>query len=437
MADDDLARELPGFAEDRVHVVVDPLQDIVGERGSAIVRIGPVADGLRAIRPEAEFRDHSPRETARTLEVIGGPGADLFLPADRLFGHPSSQQDRQVGQEALARGGEAILFGHLRQHPERVSAAEDGDLVDAVRVLEVVGDDGVAGFVDRDLATFASIHLPRRADAQDRLVAGDVEIGFRDLSAVFPRGMDRRLVQEVRELRAGEPGGGLRHVCEVHVRPEGDLAVRGDRSEDGEASVDVGQGHRDLAVEPARAHHGGIEGLGPVGGRDDHDAARRVEAVHLGQELVERLLVFAVSAARPLAAGLGEPVDLVDEEGAWRLGAGLFEQVADARRAHAGEYLDEFRSGRREERYAGFPGHGPCEQGLAVAGRPGQEDALGRDRAQFLEPRRVLEVENEFFRFPFRFRGAADVREGDALVRVDVGGVSFVLSVPELPIEES
>src|SRR5207248_8447675 len=66
-----------------------------------------------------------------------------------------------------------------------------------------------------------------------------------------------------------------------------------------------------------------------------------VEAVHLDQDLVERLLALVVAAADPDAAAPPDRVDLVDEDDAGRLLARLGEQVADAAGADADEHLDE------------------------------------------------------------------------------------------------
>src|SRR5262249_60101540 len=99
-----------------------------------------------------------------------------------------------------------------------------------------------------------------------------------------------------------------------------------------------------LAIEPARAEQGGIEHLGTVRGAHDDDALARIEAVHLGEELVERLLALLVAAERALDADLAERVELIDEDDAGRLRLGLLEEVADPRRADPDEHLDELRS---------------------------------------------------------------------------------------------
>lgn len=72
--------------------------------------------------------------------------------------------------------------------------------------------------------------------------------------------------------------------------------------EDGMAPVGVGAGDADLAVEAPRAHEGGVQEVGPVGGCDEDDAVVGREAVHLAQQLIEGLLPLLI---RPLACAGG------------------------------------------------------------------------------------------------------------------------------------
>ena len=114
-----------------------------------------------------------------------------------------------------------------------------------------------------------------------------------------------------------------------------------------------------------------VERLGPVRRREHDDAGGRVEAVHLGEHLVERLLALVVRHERA-AAALADRVDLVDEDDRGRRLAGRGEQVADPRGADADEHLDEARTGQREERDVGLTGDRAGQQRLAGsrAGRP-------------------------------------------------------------------
>ena len=133
---------------------------------------------------------------------------------------------------------------------------------------------------------------------------------------------------------------------------------------------------------------------------------RRVEAVHLREQLVERLLALLVAAHRRLDARLAERVELVDEDDAGRLGFGLLEQVADARRADADEHLDELRSAEAEERHLRLAGDGSREQRLAGARRPDEQHALGNAAADGGVLPRVLEELDNFLaaRLPLRRR---------------------------------
>ncbi len=156
-------------------------------------------------------------------------------------------------------------------------------------------------------------------------------------------------------------------------------------------SSSVGSGHHDLAVEAARAQERGVEHVRAVRGRHHHDALGGLEAVHLREHLVERLLAFVVTAAEPGAALAADGVDLVDEDDRRRLLLRSLEQVAHTSRAHAHEHLHEVGARDRDERNAGLAGHRPRDQGLTGAGRPDEQDPLGDPSADLLELARRLQ----------------------------------------------
>ena len=114
--------------------------------------------------------------------------------------------------------------------------------------------------------------------------------------------------------------------------------------EDAFAALDVGTIDDDAAIEAARAQQRRVEHVGPVGRGHQDDAFVRLEAVHLDEQLIERLLALVVTAAETGAAVPADRVDLVDEDDAGRVLLALLEQVADARRADADEHLDEVAS---------------------------------------------------------------------------------------------
>ena len=138
---------------------------------------------------------------------------------------------------------------------------------------------------------------------------------------VLARREQRRLVHEVGEIGAGEPGGPRGDDLEVDV--VADLHGLDVDAQDLLAAADVRLVDEHLPIEAAGTEQGRIEHLGAVGRAHDDDALAAVEAVHLREQLVERLLALLVAAHRRLDADLAERVELVDEHDARRLGLGL------------------------------------------------------------------------------------------------------------------
>ena len=119
------------------------------------------------------------------------------------------------------------------------------------------------------------------------------------------------------------------------------------------------------------AEQGRVEDLGPVGGGQHDHALVAGEPVHLGEDLVERLLALVVTAEvdRP-APGPADRVELVDEDDRRCDLLRLLEQVAHPARADADDHLDELRRRDRQERDRGFAGDGSASSVLPVPGAP-------------------------------------------------------------------
>ncbi len=169
----------------------------------------------------------------------------------------------------------------------------------------------------------------------------------------------------------------------------------------------------DLPVEAARAQQGGVEDVGPVGGRDEDDVGLDVEAVHLDEQLVERLLALVVAATEARTAVPADGVDLVDEDDGRRVGLGLLEQVAHPAGADADEHLDEVRAGDRVEGHAGLAGDRAGQQGLAGTGLPVEQDTLGDLGADGEELGRLAEELDDLVELLDGLVGPGDVGEGD------------------------
>ncbi len=185
-------------------------------------------------------------------------------------------------------------------------------------------------------------------DAVDRLV----ERLRVDLPAPVADAQQRGLVDHVRELGAAEARSLARHLLQRGVWRQRPLAAM--QAQDLQAPVHVRHVDHDLAVEAPRAQQRRVEDVGAVGRAHHDEAAVAREAVHLDEDLVERLLALVVALADARAALAPGGVELVDEDDRRRGLARLAEQVAHAGSADADERLDEVRARQREEGRVGF-----------------------------------------------------------------------------------
>src|SRR5579863_7517808 len=120
------------------------------------------------------------------------------------------------------------------------------------------------------------------------------------------------------------------------------------------ASAEVRAIDDDLTVEAAGAQQRGIQHVGAIGRRDEDHARILIEAVHLNQQLVERLLTLIMTAAEARAALTADLIDFVDKDDTRRRLLRLIEKVADARGTDTDEHLDEVGTRDRKERNARF-----------------------------------------------------------------------------------
>src|SRR5689334_913613 len=92
-------------------------------------------------------------------------------------------------------------------------------------------------------------------------------------------------------------------------------------------ALHVGALHDHASVEATRAQQCRIEHVGAIGRSDQDHTVIRLKAVHLDQQLVERLFALVVTAAQTSAAMASDRVNFVNEDDAGRVLFALFKQV--------------------------------------------------------------------------------------------------------------
>ena len=272
---------------------------------------------------------------------------------------------------------------------------------------------GVAGLViGRGQAVFLVDDATLAGPAPADLVAGFLEIFHLDEILVFHCGNQCRFVDHRGQVGPAEARRGPGRSLQVHIGAE--LHFMGVNLQNLEAAFDVGRGNVHLPIKSAGADQGWIQHVRAVGGCDDDDLVIGLKTVHLDEDRIQRLLAL-VMAARAEARPTPTPnsVDLVQEDDAGRVFLRGLEQVADPRGAHADEHLDEIAAADRIKGHIGFAGDGLCQQCLAAARLPDEQDAARNSASDALELARVAQKLDDLGDFFLGFVDAGHVIERD------------------------
>ena len=404
------------------HHVVDLGGGVGGADQGGVPAHVLVGDGLQGHHIElvahAVPGDHGPGQLGSLLDVVGRAGGNGV--EDDLFGGTAAGKGGDLVQDLLLAHQVPLLLLHLHGVPQSAgSPGDDGDLGHRGGVGLEGGDQGVA-----DLVVGHDLPLLVGEDLVLFLVAGDdhldalLKVGLVDVLPALADSPEGSLVDHVGQLRAGGAGGGPGDGVQVHVVPQ--LHLLGVDLQDVLTALQVRQLHGHPPVEPAGPQQGGVQGLRPVGRGQDHHTLGGLEAVHLGEELVQGLLPLVVPAHAGAVPLLANGVDLVDEHDAGGLLVGLAEQVADLVGAHTHEHLHELRPGDGKEGDVGLAGHGLGQQRLAGARRAHQQHALGHLRADGLVLLGIVEEVHNLHQVLLCLLLASHVGELDACLTGDV-----------------
>ena len=362
---------------------------------------------------EAPAGDHGAGKACGLLDVRASTRGDVFLTEADFLCHAAAHQDGQTRGHLDLRHRQFVFFRQLHDHAERTTTRNDRGFVHGVRLGNVHRHNSVTGLMISGELFFLGVHHHGFAlRAHHHLVFGVFELTHGDDTLATASGEQCGFVDKVHQVstrkarRAARDGFridvfGKRHL--THVDFQNALAAN-----------DIRIRHSDLTVEPAGTQQSRVKHVRTVGRGDDDDTFVGLKAVHLDEQLVQRLLTLVITAAKAGAAMAADRVNLIDEDDARSVLLGLFEHVAHAACADADEHLDKVRTGDREERHIGFARDRTRDQGLTRAGRADEQRTFWNLAAQTLELGRVFQELDDFLQFFLGFINACDVFKGDA-----------------------
>ena len=316
-----------GLFDHRTHFLVDDARRFLAVRfGERILPAAVVVAAVADAVVQSVDRDHGVGLLGDLFEVTQSARRD-FAKHD-LLRRTAAERRTHFIEDLLGRGDGALL----RQVPggaEALASGHDAHLDERRSEFHQPAHHCVTGFVEGD-----GVLLVFRDDfgalfqAPDDAVHRIQEVLMRDQLSVFPSRKQRRLVAHVGDVCPAEARGLLRQEVHVHA------VVRFDGTQvhvkNGPTLVDVGHVHVNLTVKATGTHQRFVQDVCPVGGGQNDDPAVGAEAVHLRQELVQRVFALVVGAkAGVLATGTPNGVDFIDEDDGGRFFLGLLEQIAN------------------------------------------------------------------------------------------------------------
>src|SRR5215212_8913616 len=281
--------------------------------------------------------DHSPRKVGNLLYVAFGPCSPGAV--DDLLRYPSPQGTDDPRPQVPFRVVVALVLGALVGDAQCLPPRHDRHPVDGVSPRHDESKDGVTALVVGDSLPLLGADQQRALGAKHDLLQSIQEVLLAHLVLLAPGRQERRLVDQVPEVGARKP---RRRSCNLlQINATGERHASRMDLEDLLAAHLVREVHSNAPVEAPGPKERLVEHVGLVGGGKHDHALLAGEAVHLGEDLVEGLILLARSPHHRLSAGPSYGVELVDEDDRRGVLAGLLEEVAHATSADAHEQLDE------------------------------------------------------------------------------------------------
>ena len=149
-----------------------------------------------------------------------------------------------------------------------------------------------------------------RNDALDRFL----EVRHFDRVLPVTRGEQRCFVDDIGQVGSNESGCLRCKRLQIHLVTHDDLSRV--HLENRLSTSDIWPIDHDLTIKSSRPQQGGIQNLGSVRCRQEDHTGVGVEAVHLDQQSVERLLPLLVGLQSISLPGLADRVQLINENDA-------------------------------------------------------------------------------------------------------------------------
>src|SRR5690625_4339629 len=107
------------------------------------------------------------------------------------------------------------------------------------------------------------------------------------------------------------------------------------------APANIRQGDHHLAIKTTGTQQGRVQYIRTVSSGDHQDPLPALKAVHLDEQLVERLFTLVITAPQAGTTLSTDRVNFINKDNTWGLLFGLLEHVTHTRRTNPDKHLDK------------------------------------------------------------------------------------------------
>ena len=135
----------------------------------------------------------------------------------------------------------------------------------------------------------------------------------------------------------------------------------------------LGQSNINVAVKTTRAKQGFVEHVDPVGSSNNNYTGIIIKTVHLDQNLVESLLIFATSATASVTL-MSNGINFIDKDDGRGVFLSFSKEVAHARGTYTNKHFGKLGTRDAEEGYGSFASHSTSHEGFTSTWVASQQD---------------------------------------------------------------
>ena len=276
--------------------------------------------------------NHALGNRGGTFNIIGSAGGNVIH--CQLFRYTTAEQYNQIIQHFLLGGIEFFFLRQAHGKAAGTSAGYNGYRMHRILCRQTAGCNGMTCLMIRSQLLLTFTHdTALLFRTHDNLEEGILNILHADQTLVAACCQQSCFIQQVLQICTGKACGGFCNGIKPDIRVK--LLTAGMYTQDCFTALHIRFAYIDLTVKASRTQQCRIQNILTVGCCNDNDAFICTKAIHLNQQLVQRLFPFIMSAAKACTSVASHCVNFVDEYNRRGIFLCLIEQVTDTGCTHA------------------------------------------------------------------------------------------------------